>query len=217
MFISQLFDRPVYFLSMVLVIVLSVCLHELGHGVAAIWLGDRTPIERGHMSLNPIVHMGVPSLILLLVAGIAWGAMPVDPRRMRGRFAPAIVAAAGPVVNVILAAIGIGTVGLWQRADPGSGQIVGTFDFTIQYLLGILGYANILLALFNLLPIPPLDGSKILGNLSRGYANLVDSLYSSSGYSMQITLLAFIVAGFVISPMAQHIFSSVLISIRGFR
>jgi Zn-dependent protease len=216
MFIQQLFEKPLYFFSMVLAIVVSICLHELGHGIAAISLGDRTPIERGHMTFNPIVHMGVPSIILLFVAGIAWGAMPVDPRRMRGKFAPAIVASAGPLVNILLAAISLLSLGLWQRSLATSDQPVSDLAVNIQYLLGILGYANVLLALFNLLPIPPLDGSKILANLSRGYANLVGSLYGSSGYSMQITLLAFVLAGFVISPAALQIFGKALSAIRGY-
>jgi Zn-dependent protease len=216
MFIQRLFDQPLYFFSMVLTIVLSICLHELGHGVAAIWLGDRTPIERGHMTLNPIVHMGLPSIILLFVAGIAWGAMPVDPRRMRGRFAPAIVASAGPLVNVILATAALFSLGLWQRSLASSGETVSDTTTNIQYLIGIVGYANVLLALFNLIPIPPLDGSRILANLSTGYANLIGSLYGSSGYSMQITLLAFVLAGFVISPATFHIFRSALAAIRGY-
>ena len=73
MFIEQLSTDPQYFFAVCITVVLSVCLHELAHGIVAIWLGDRTPIETGHMTLNPAVHMGWMSLVLLLVAGIAWG------------------------------------------------------------------------------------------------------------------------------------------------
>ena len=69
MFIEQLSKDPRFFFAMLITIVVSICLHELAHGFAAIWLGDRTPIESGHMTLSPFVHMGVVSLICLLLAG----------------------------------------------------------------------------------------------------------------------------------------------------
>lgn len=61
----------------------SIVIHELAHGFAAISQGDRTPISQGHITLNPVVHMGWPSLIFLVIAGIAWGQMPVNPSKFR--------------------------------------------------------------------------------------------------------------------------------------
>src|SRR5579862_344316 len=105
MFIENLTQDPQYFWAMIIAVVVSICLHELAHGIVAIWLGDRTPIELGRITLNPLVHMGLPSLIVLLISGIAWGAMPVNERRLRGKYAPALVAAAGPAMNVLIAVI----------------------------------------------------------------------------------------------------------------
>ena len=64
-------------------VIFSITLHELGHGWAAIRQGDDTPRRFGRMTLNPLVHMGVPSLVMFALIGIAWGAMPVEPSRFR--------------------------------------------------------------------------------------------------------------------------------------
>ena len=85
-------------------------LHELAHGWAAIWLGDQTPVRQGRMTGNPLVHMGPWSLLMLAVAGIAWGQMPIDRTRLRGRHGEAIVAAAGPAMNVLLALAALSTL-----------------------------------------------------------------------------------------------------------
>ena len=76
-------QNPMLLCSWVFWVILSICLHELGHGYAAIKCGDDTPRLSGHMTLNPIVHMGVPSLVMFAIVGIAWGMMPVDPSRFR--------------------------------------------------------------------------------------------------------------------------------------
>src|SRR5690242_8274392 len=119
MFLESLQSNPRFFMAVVITVVVSICLHELCHGIVAIWCGDRTPIERGHMTLNPAVHMGVFSVICLLLAGIAWGSMPINPRRMRGKYAPALVSAAGPACNILLSVLALLSVGLWDRFDPG--------------------------------------------------------------------------------------------------
>ncbi|MDP7006011.1 MAG: hypothetical protein QF718_07365, partial [Phycisphaerales bacterium] len=75
--------RGTELVSWIFWVIASITLHELAHGWAAIWEGDDTPRVTGHMSANPIVHMGLPSLILFLILGIAWGMMPVNPYRFR--------------------------------------------------------------------------------------------------------------------------------------
>ena len=103
MFVDNLTTDPVYYFTVVFCVTLSIVLHELGHGIAAIAQGDDTPRVTGHMTLNPLVHMGTMGLGLLCFAGIAFGVMPVDPRRFRGRHGDAFVAAAGPLVNGVIA------------------------------------------------------------------------------------------------------------------
>jgi Zn-dependent protease len=199
MFIKTLQTDPPFFFAVVITVVVSITIHELAHGVAAVWRGDRTPIEEGRMTLNPAVHMGVFSIIALLLAGIAWGSMPIDPKRMRGRYAESLVAFAGPLSNVALALISLTALGLWFRY----GGILerGTPAGNLQFLLSVFGIYNIALAMFNLIPIPPLDGSRILENFSEGYRRISEHL-TSSGASMIVFIVAFSAAGNVIMPAA---------------
>lgn len=201
MFIQTLQTNPPYFFAVVITVVVSITIHELAHGVAAVWLGDRTPIETGHMTLNPAVHLGAFSVMALLLAGIAWGAMPVNPDRLRGRYGDAWVSLAGPFSNAILALVSLGAYGLWLR-NVGyieQGETAGN----AQYLLWVFGVTNVMLALFNLVPLPPLDGSRILSSFSPGFRRLVDHLNESGG-TMIVFLLVFAVAGNVMWPLAKR-------------
>src|SRR4051812_36019683 len=82
MFLQEAQSNPRFFLAVCITVILSITIHELAHGIVAVWRGDDTPIETGHMTLNPAVHMGVISIVCLLLAGISWGSMPVDPSRL---------------------------------------------------------------------------------------------------------------------------------------
>jgi Zn-dependent protease len=202
LFIETLKTDPPYFFAVVITVVVSICLHELSHGVVAIRLGDRTPIETGHMTLNPAVHMGVFSIITLLIAGIAWGAMPISPHRVRAKYGEALIALAGPVCNVILGMLALTALGLWWRF--GEAMDRGTPAGNLQYLLQVFGIVNLNLALFNLIPIPPLDGSKILENMSSWYATIAEHL-RMSGSSMILFVVAFSAVGKVTGPAALRI------------
>lgn len=165
-------DRPQYF-AIIISVIVSIILHELAHGWVAVKCGDRTPIETGHMStLNPLVHMGPMSLMLLAVVGFAFGAMPIDPTRLRGKYAESLVAIAGPAMNLLLAILAIIAVGMWYRH--------GGYDPSINVqrngmlLLQVTGMMNLALMLFNLLPIPPLDGSRVAANLFPAYRRFLE-------------------------------------------
>jgi Zn-dependent protease len=213
LFLQYLQSDPRFFWAVCFTVVLSVCLHELSHGVAAIWLGDRTPIETGHMTLNPMRHMGGMSLILLLVAGIAWGMMPVNPSRLRGRHGRALVAAAGPACNVLLAAISLAALGLWQRSDS---SFVAPSDHVTnaRFFLWVFGAVNVSLAIFNLIPVPPLDGSRILADLSPNFGQMMAQLRQGGQLSI-VFLLLFMFAGQFITPLSAHIAKGFLQRIRG--
>lgn len=166
-------SEPALLVSWVVWVIGSIVLHELAHGWAAIRFGDRTPIETGHMTWNPLVHMGGFSLIVFAVVGIAWGAMPVNPSRMRGRHAEALVALAGPAMNLALAAFALTLGLLWVGVAGGvwipsvqAGEPLFT-NMQIFFRAGV--FLNVLLMVFNLMPIPPLDGSRILAYYSPGY------------------------------------------------
>lgn len=211
MFIEYLSKNPRFFFAAVIAVVFSICLHELAHGLAAVRLGDRTPIETGHMTLNPLVHMGVHSILAMLIMGIAWGAMPVNERRLRGRLAPALVAAAGPAMNALLAIITLTSLGLWHRFAEFGGEVPDQVN-NAWYLLWIFGYMNVVLLLFNLIPIPPLDGSRILMNFNQAYRNAILGIRSAGA----IMLVAMLAAGYFISPVANRIAEAYLSLIQGY-
>ena len=139
----------------------SISLHELAHGWAAIWQGDDTPQKTGHMTANPVVHMGVPSIVVFLIIGIAWGMMPVNPYRFRhGKWGRILVSAAGPMMNLVIAFLTLTALGIVVSQ--------GSESENVHHLIVFLftgGSLNFVLFAFNLLPIPPLDGSTILSNL----------------------------------------------------
>ena len=172
LFAQEALDNPVFFFSVVITVVVSVTLHELGHGYAALSQGDDTPRVLGHMTLDPLKHMGLTSLIALVVIGFAWGAMPVNPSRFRSRHGDALVAFAGPAVNLLLAALGLTILGLWMRLG---GPVEEGAALNLREFLFVFGMWNILLFLFNLLPIPPLDGSTVVASFVPPYARFIQN------------------------------------------
>lgn len=180
----------------VAILILSVVIHEVSHGYAASLLGDPTAKLAGRLTLNPINHIDLfgsillPGVLLLTGSGflIGWAKpVPYNPHNLRWpHFGEAVVAAAGPLVNLAIALV----FGLLIRFGE-------TLPFmtsgSIQILSSIV-YINIVLALFNLVPIPPLDGSKVLAailpySLARGYQNFMRFI---EGYGF------FVAIGFVL-------------------
>ncbi len=148
-----------------IILILSVVLHEVAHGYAAKWEGDETASALGRLSANPIRHIDLFGSIILptltyMLGGfvIGWAKpVPVNPNNFRHfRWGEGIVAAAGPATNILLAII---FSIIFRYANLGTGAM-----FVAQYIVLI----NIVLALFNLIPIPPLDGSRILSSIFPG-------------------------------------------------
>ncbi len=153
-------------IAMIIALIMSVVLHEMAHGYAANWLGDPTARLQGRLSANPLVHIDplmsviVPALLIISNAGFVFGAakpVPYNPYNFTNqKWGEAIVAAAGPAANIFIALVFTGLV-----HAAGTLGLPATF---VDLALGII-FLNIFLALFNLVPIPPLDGSKILPRL----------------------------------------------------
>ncbi len=205
MFITKLVNDPQYYFFVVITIIVSIVLHELAHGWLAMRHGDRTPLLTGHMTANPLVHLGPFSLVALFLIGMAWGQMPIDPSRMRGRWAEAMVAAAGPATNLLLMLVALTGLGLWGRFGMeswlfGDGGGPAVWQQNLIWLLYIFGSVNLLLFVFNLMPVPPLDGSHILANFSPGYASLL-----SDPSKQQIWLFGFIGAFLVVRVLMEKL------------
>ena len=154
----------------VAVIVPSVILHEVSHGWAALRLGDDTAKRRGRLTLNPIAHVDPVGTILLpaVLAAIGLGVIgfakpvPVNVARLRRpRDHAVVVALAGPATNLVLAAVAV--VGL--RLLGPERVLEGAIEWTPASVLYVFGAINVLLAAFNLLPLPPLDGSAVVERL----------------------------------------------------
>jgi len=163
-------------------LVLAIVFHEVAHGWTALALGDPTAKERRRLSLNPIRHVDpIGTLILpggLFLAGLpvfGWAKpVPVIKQRLRNpRYGMMAVAAAGPGSNILLALIGAVALGLLAR---GGVEPSGVAGFAVASLSSFI-IINIFLALFNLLPLPPFDGSHIVeGLLPRRAAQFYDKL-----------------------------------------
>lgn len=152
------------------VVLVSMVLHELAHGLVAYWLGDDTAKDDGRLTLNPFKHLDpilsflIPVMMFLSGGPIFGGAkpVPVDSRNLRhGVWGMALVAIAGPLTNLLLALIGL-LIGYWT----GGIQVV---DGALYYMGGMWGMivaqwvmVNIGFGVFNLILIPPLDGSRVL-------------------------------------------------------
>jgi len=204
-FLMRAFDSPLLFVSVLFTVVLSITLHELAHGWTAIRLGDDTPIRADRMTVNPLVHMGGWSLLALALVGIAWGQMPIDRTRVRGRHGGAWVALAGPATNLLLAAAALTAVGLWARFNHDVfGPMARDEDWVGRagFFLQTFGMVNLLLCVFNLLPVPPLDGSHVLASFHRGYDRFISDP-NNGGPLMLMFIVAFILAGALFAPAAQ--------------
>ncbi|QOI99442.1 MAG: site-2 protease family protein [Phycisphaeraceae bacterium] len=163
---------PVFIGSWIFWVIGSIILHELGHGWAALWCGDDTPRALGHMTWNPLVHLGGTALILFALFGFTWGAMPVNPSNFRRRHDDALVAAAGPAMNLVQAAVCV-LLGLaWVTASPGVDPHV---DQNIRVFLYVGLVVNLTGMMFNLIPVPPLDGSRIVADFVPSYREFVNS------------------------------------------
>ncbi len=152
MFIDNLFTEPIYFLSVVVIVVFSVCCHEFAHAYSASSQGDDTAKEAGFFTLNPMVHMGGTSIVLLLLAGICWGSTPVRHDKMQHWWSPAFVAISGPIMNLLLMVVCVVLESVY-----GSG--FWAWFFSLGALL------NAVLFLLNMIPIPPLDGFGVVETL----------------------------------------------------
>jgi len=156
LFITYLFRNPQYFLIWLLVVVFSICCHEFMHAWVALRQGDPTAADAGHLTLNPFKQMGWMSLFMLALCGIAWGAVPVRPSMMRHRHSDALVSFAGPATNLGLFLIFGFIFYLCRRAE-----IQNSAAYQLLFLGSML---NLVLFLFNMLPIPGFDGFSILSS-----------------------------------------------------
>lgn len=167
---------------------LCIMLHECAHGIVAYWLGDPTAKQAGRLTLNPIKHIDIVGLIMLAVAKVGWAkAVPVNPNNFkRPKLGMAITALAGPLCNVLLAFVAMiigATVDLCDQIN--GGQWLHYVSYFFMYVCTL----SCGLAVFNLIPIPPLDGSKVLAMVLPNRAYRVWMRYEHFGMILLIALV----------------------------
>lgn len=191
-------------LTRVLAVLLCLTVHETCHGLAAYALGDPTARDRHRLSLNPLRHIDWLGLAMMLAVGFGWAKpVPVDPRYFkRPKQGMALTALAGPASNFLLAllAIALSRV-IYQYFPDGRG---GALVF--EFLLYTLAPLSIGLGLFNLLPVPPLDGSKVLGAFLPDTAYFGLMRYERYGMFLLLALSWFGVTGDLISEAIFRVY-----------
>lgn len=146
------------FAILLITIVISLSFHEFGHAWSAKLYGDDTAERQGRLTLNPIAHIDPTGLIMIILVGFGWAKpVPTDPRNFNSFWATAVIALAGPLANLLLAFIAINLFTLAAIND-----VSFVLNESVQVFVYWFTYINLLLMLFNLIPLGPLDGHYIL-------------------------------------------------------
>ena len=146
-------------LSRCFVVFCCVPIHELAHGLMAYALGDRTAKNQGRLSLNPLAHLNPLGTIMIFLFGIGYAnPVPINPRNFKNvKGGMALTALAGPSANLLMGFVSVWGYYIFARIGTGSSFLQAVAMFFLY-----AAQINVMLAVFNLLPIPPLDGSKIV-------------------------------------------------------
>ena len=194
-------------------IFLCLTVHETCHGLAALALGDPTAKSMHRLSLNPLRHIDWIGLLMMFVAGFGWAKpVPVDPRYFRKpKQGMALTALAGPVSNFVLAVLAM----LISKAIYLYAPYSAAMDVVFSFCLYTLAPLSIGLGLFNLIPIPPLDGSKVLAAFLPDRQNITLMRYERYGLVVLLVLSFVGIGSSLISRGILGIYSALLSLIFG--
>lgn len=200
--------NPPILIAAAITLFIAFPVHELAHAWVADQLGDNTPRRMGRLSLNPLVHLDPIGTLLFFIAGFGWAKpVPVNPYNFRNgpRLGTVIVAAAGPFANLVLALL---------AAIPFRLELVDVFNTSFPspafFLFQFIAF-NIFLMLFNLIPVVPLDGSKILRGLAPMEWDGWLSQLEQWGMILLILLAVTGIVGFIIGPAENFLLRSILL------
>ena len=202
-----------YILDVVISVIpalVCITLHELSHGLVAYWMGDDTAKRMGRLTLNPVKHIDWWGLLMMVLFKFGWAKpVPVNMYRFKNpKRGMAVTALAGPVSNVLITVVCLVLYGLLYRPLYLGGSAVGA---VVMELIVMTGYLSISLAVFNLLPVSPLDGSKVL------YSFLSDSAYEKlmryERYGMILVMILVATGGLsgVLSSVTSWVFDKLFV------
>ncbi|MGD0806000.1 MAG: site-2 protease family protein [Anaerolineales bacterium] len=161
---------PADLITRVLILLIVFPAHELAHALAATRMGDPTPREHGRLTLNPFKHLDLVGSMLFVFVGVGWASTPINPENFgeNRRAKMGFVALSGPLTNLALAVVGVIPFYIfhWIPTTVSANQ----YYPDPAYFFSIFIFLNLLLAVFNLIPISPLDGAQVLGALLGGVA-----------------------------------------------
>lgn len=185
MLFSILFQNPEVGIIIILAIIYGITVHEFAHAWAASVQGDNTAKLAGRLTLNPLPHIDLMGFLILMFAGFGWGKpVPVNPLNLKnGKKSDTIVSLAGIIFNIISAIIFIIVLKLIVIYSN-----LGSNNFLILFLFYLIHF-NIILAVFNILPIPPLDGSHVLFNVLPDKYNEFKANFARNGPFVLLMLI----------------------------
>lgn len=194
MLIQILFQDPVLFLIIAVAIIFALSVHEFFHAWMAYYLGDNTAKDQGRLTINPLAHLDPFGTLLIFIAGIGWGKpVPFNPYNLRNqKWGPSLVSLAGPGSNFLMALL----VGLSLR-------FLELDNFALIFFLSFFVWINLILGVFNLMPIPPLDGSHIFFALFPSLEHIRDS-FARGGFLFLIGVIFFMIyigIPFIVRPL----------------
>lgn len=203
---------PVQIVMNILPSLLCITLHELSHGYVACRLGDTTAKDAGRLTLNPIKHIDIMGLLMMVVFRFGWAKpVPVNMYRFKNpKKGMALTALAGPACNFLLAGVFLFLYGLLFYPLHTGGAVAET----ILQLIYTTAYLSLSLAVFNLIPIPPLDGSKVLFSLipDENYFKLMR--YERYGMILLLVLVSTKVLGGPLSAATSWLFDKLFVLAR---
>lgn len=195
-------------------VLIAITFHEYAHAFAAYKLGDETSKSQGRMSLNPLKHTDPIGLVMLLFLGIGWGKpVQVDSRKFKRNIsvkkAEAIISAAGPIANFIMAIVFTIIYAILVKFNVFANMSFRSAETVFMVILYTI-IINIGLGVFNLIPLPPLDGSKILRAFLPPKADMWFKDKEIIFYLVFIILWITGIAGMIIAPIRSALYSGIM-------